>query len=135
MAVVAGALLAGCDMHMPAKDGVVLNDGERERSAQLKAQRDRHLRARMEAGTLGQGQVFPGAEYKDPRLMPRLPPPVSVVRVRAPVPPPETPAEAQAPAQLPWSTSPDATAGRLVMAARSCTYKPVMSDADMEACR
>jgi hypothetical protein len=125
-------LSAGCDMHLPAKDGVFVDHGERERKAQLKVQRDVHMRAQLDKGTLGQNQVFPGSEYKDPRLMPRLPPPMSVVRASSPAPAADA---AQAPSPMAGALQISSAAMLRTSAADGCVFKPVMSDSDIDACR
>jgi hypothetical protein len=96
-------------------------DGSRDRREQLTQARHAHMRARMAAGTFGHEQLFPGTVPVDPRYFRRLPPPRSIL------PPPSS---LVAPPQLPALRTASLASERA-----ACVYKPVMSDADMEACR
>jgi hypothetical protein len=124
--VIAGQLLAGCGM--PAKDGVVGNsDNSHARRAERQV-RDAQLRRQVEKGTFGIAQLFPGGDMVDARHFPPLPRPMAVVPVAVvPVPAPR----ANAAAALPPMQLASATAA----GSAACVYKPVMSDADIEACR
>jgi hypothetical protein len=122
--VIAAQALAGCGM--PGKDGVARDDRSDGRRAELEA-RDAQLRRQVETGSFGLAQLFPGGTTVDARHLPPLPRPsaiVPVASVAVPVPQSNAPAK---PIQLASSAAtgdPDA-----------CVYKPVMSDADIDACR
>ena len=72
------------------------------------------MRARMAAGTFGHELLFPGTAPVDPRRFRRLPPPMNVL------------SEPELPALRTASLAPERS---------ECVYKPVMSDADIAACR
>ncbi len=113
---------------MPGKDGVVLNDGSRERRAQIRQVQDADLQRKMAAGTFGHAQLFPGMKIKDPRSFPRLPAP-SGPRVTRLV----------APTVLAQLESVEVGSLSLLQKEKEtgtqpCVYKPVMSDADISAC-
>jgi hypothetical protein len=72
------------------------------------------MRARMATGTFGRELLFPGTAPVDPRRFRRLPPPMNILP------------EQQLPAMRTASLAPQRP---------ECVYKPVMSDADIEACR
>jgi hypothetical protein len=124
--VIAIQALAGCDM--PVKDGVAADDRSHEHRAELKS-RDAQLRRQVEAGTFGLAQLFPGGTPVDARRLPSLRPPSSVVPVAAvtvtvPVPRLDAPPK-------PMQLASSAAAG----GPQACVFKPVMSDADIDACR
>jgi hypothetical protein len=119
--LIAAQALPGCDM--PAKDGVASDDRSLGHKAEL-AVRDAQLRRQVEKGSFGLAQLFPGGTTVDVRRLPPLPPPSAVVPVAAvPAPRLNTPAK---PMQLASATAHEAP---------GCVYKPVMSDADIDACR
>lgn len=93
-------------------------EGSRERREQVTQARHAHMRARMAAGTFGIQQLFPGAAPVDPRRFPRLPPPVNLLPPLQPVP-----------------ARPVLRTASLAGERAACVYKPVMSDADIDACR
>lgn len=107
-------------------DGVTHDDRSLGHKAELDV-RDAQLRRQVEAGTFGLAQLFPGGVTVDAKRLPPLPPPSAVVppmAVAAPAPRLSAPAKTM---QLASS----ATAG----GPEACVYKPVMSDADIDACR
>jgi hypothetical protein len=119
--VVAVQALAGCDM--PAKSGVTRDDHSAWRKAASEV-RDARLRRQVEAGTFGLAQLFPDGMPVDPRHLRPLPPPRAV-------PMPVVPARvahssaSEAPVRVAFATS----------RGQPCVFKPVMSDADIDACR
>jgi hypothetical protein len=128
LVVIAIQALAGCGM---PKGGVAGNGDNLHASKAERAARDARLRQQVEAGRLGLAQLFPGGVMVDARnLPPRTRPslaiiPVVVVSASAPAP------RLSAPEMAPMTLASAAAAIRQ----DSCVYKPVMSDADMEACR
>jgi hypothetical protein len=123
--VIAGQVLAGCGM--PGKGEVARDDRSQGRKAEL-AVRDAQLRRQVEKGTFGLAQLFPGGKSVDARHVPPLPrpstiAPVASLGVRA-----RQSSESAMPMQ-PMQLA--AAAGNR----DTCVYKPVMSDADMDACR
>jgi len=76
---------------------------------------------------LGLAQLFPGGAMVDARGVPPLPRPSSVPVAVISVPAPRATA-AEAPPMLLASSSAAGGPG-------ACVYKPVMSDADIDACR
>jgi len=122
-AMIAALELAGCGM--AAESGVAGSVRSPERKAERDA-RDAHLRQQVEAGTFGVKQLFPGGTV-DARHLPPLPRTSAVAAVtRVPAPGARL-NESAKPKQLAFAAvtgGPDA-----------CVYKPVMSDADLDACR
>jgi hypothetical protein len=123
--VLAGQMLAGCGM--PGKGDVAREARSDARKAEL-ALRDARLRRQVEKGTFGAAQLFPGGNSVDARHLPPLPrtSAAAVVSVPAPRAKPAAMPEIQ-PMQLASSAG--------ALKPTGCDYKPVMSDADIEACR
>ena len=112
---------------MPAKDGVVGNNDTSHAQRADRQVRDAQLRRQVEKGTFGLAQLFPGGDMVEARHLPPLQRPMSVVPVAVvSVPAPRSDAAAPRPMQLASATAAGSAA---------CVYKPVMSDADIEACR
>lgn len=122
-ATIAALASAGCGT--PAESGLAGGARSPARKAESDA-RDAHLRRQVEAGTFGLRQLFPGGTIDARHLppIPRTPAAAIVTLVPAPV---ARLSEPQKPKQLVFvavTGAPDA-----------CVYKPVMSDADLDACR
>ena len=121
--VIALQALAGCGR--PAESGVARDDRSAGRKAEFET-REARLRKQVEAGTFGLAQLYPGGAPVDARRLPPLRPPSAV---RVPVPAlrlaqsssSETPVHVASPGA---GRQPD-----------PCIYKPVMSEADVDACR
>ena len=122
--VIAIQVLAGCGM--PGKDEVARDERSQARKAELEA-RDARVRKQVETGTFGLAQLFPGGMMVDARRLPPLPRPTAVVPVVTVAVPG---AQLNASATLMLLAS-SAAAGN----SEACVYKPVMSDADIDACR
>jgi hypothetical protein len=122
--VIAVQALAGCDMS--AHSDVARDDRSAWRNADF-AVRDASTRRQVEAGTFGLARLFPGGIPVDPRHLKPLPPtsavPMPVVAVRV-----ARSDGSETPTQLAFAVSAGRRSG-------ACVYKPVMSDADMDACR
>ncbi len=124
--VIAMQALAGCGM--PAKGGVTASDDRSHARKAEREARDAQLRKRVEAGTLGLAQLFPGGTMVDARSLPPLPRPSAVVPLAVvSVPAPRASAAATPSMQLASSAA--------AVQPDGCAYKAVMSDADIEACR
>jgi len=111
---------------MPGKDGVAHDGHSLGHKAELDV-RDAQLRRQVEAGTFGLTQLFPGGATVDAKRLPPLPSPSAVVPaavVAVPM------ARLNAPAK-PIQLASSAAAGE----PGACVYKPVMSDAEIDACR
>jgi hypothetical protein len=121
--VIALQSLAGCDM--PAKSVDAHDDRSAWRKVESEA-RDARLRRQVEAGTFGLAQLFPGGMPVDPRDLKPLPRPSAVPIPAIPMRVARSSAS-ETPVQLAFAV----TAGH----SGGCVYKPVMSDADMDACR
>lgn len=122
--VIAIQALAGC--HMPAKSGVAREDRSAWRKAEFEARKQFEMRRQIEAGSFGLAQLYPGGKPIDPRNLSPLPRPsavpIPVVPVRV--------------AQSSTSESRLQLAfGATAAQPDGCFFKPVMSDADIEACR
>lgn len=121
--VIAVQALAGCDM--PAQSGVTHEERSPWRKAELEV-REASMRRQVEAGTFGLAQLFPGGMPIEARHLPRLPRPsavpIPVVRVRVAKP---------SPSETPVHVAFAAAAGQ----PGGCVYTPIMSDADVDACR
>jgi hypothetical protein len=115
--------LTGCDM--PAKASEAGDDRSAWRKAASDA-RNAILRRQLEAGTFGLAQLFPGGMSVDPRNLKPLPPPSAV-----PIPAIPARVARSSLSETPVLLASAATAGQ----PGGCTYKPVMSDVDIEACR
>jgi hypothetical protein len=124
--VLAGQMLAGCGM--PGKGDVAREARSDARKADL-ALRDARLRRQVEKGTFGAAQLFPGGNSVDARHLPPLPRTSAVAVVSVPA-PRAKPAETQMNQPMPMQLASATAAG-----SGTCVYKPVMSDADIEACR
>jgi len=116
--------LAGCGV--PATSGVAQDEQSAWQKAEFAAREARlriQMRKQVEAGTLGLAQLYPGGMPVDARHLPPLPRPVAVAipvhDARS------SPAETQM--QLALAVS--------QRRAGACVYKPIMSDADIDACR
>lgn len=121
--VIAVQAPAGCGR--PAESGEARDDRSAWRKAEFEA-REARLRRQVEAGTFGLAQLYPGGMSVDPRHLRPLPPPSAV---RMPVVPVRV---AQAsPSEMPGEAASPGAAGQ----PDACVYKPVMSDADLDACR
>ena len=121
--VIAVQVLAGCDM--PAKGGEARYDRSAWRKAEFEV-RNARLRRQVEAGTFGLAQLFPGGMSVDPRHLKPLPPPSAVPMPVVPV-----RVAQSSPSGTPVQVAFAVTAGQPY----ACVYKPVMSDADLDACR
>ena len=111
---------------MPGKDEVARDERSQARKAELEA-RDARVRKQVETGTFGLAQLFPGGMMVDARRLPPLPRPTAVVPVVT---------VAVPGAQLNASATPMLLASSAVAGnSEACVYKPVMSDADIDACR
>lgn len=121
--VIAVQALAGCGM--PTESGVAHDDRPAWRNADFDA-RDARLRRHVEAGTFGVAQLFPDGMLVDARHLPPLPPPAAV-----PMPLALAGVARSRPSGTPVQLALVAAAGR----ANACVYKPIMSDADIDACR
>jgi len=121
--VIALQAVAGC--RMPANSGVTRDDRSAWRKTVFEV-RDARLRRQIEAGTFGLAQLFPGGTPIDPRHLRPLPPPRAVAMPVIPV----RVAQPSAP-ETPVRVAFAAAAGQ----PDACVFKPVMSDADIDACR
>jgi hypothetical protein len=122
--MIAMQALAGCGM--PATSDVAHDDRPVWRKAEFDVREER-LRGQVEAGTLGLAQLFPGGVGIDARHLPPLPPPSAILM----------PVVSLIDGAR---SSPPETQVHLAFAASSrqkavCVYKPIMSDADIDACR
>jgi regulation of enolase protein 1 (concanavalin A-like superfamily) len=122
--VIAIQALAGCGM--PAKSSVAREDRSAWQKAEIEARKQFEVRRQVEAGTLGLAQLFPGGAPIEARHLPPLPRPsavpIPVVPVRV--------------AQSSTSeTRLQVAFGATARQPDGCVFKPVMSDADIEACR
>jgi hypothetical protein len=122
-AMIAVQSMAGCDM--PAKSGAAHDDRSAWRNVEFEARAPR-LRRQVEAGTFGLAQLFPGGTPIDPRHLPPLPRPSAV-----PMPVIAVPVARASASETPLQVAFAATAGQ----PEGCVFKPVMSDADIDACR
>jgi len=122
-ATIAALASAGCGT--PAESGLAGGARSPAQKAESDA-RDAHLRRQVEAGTFGLRQLFPGGTVDARHLppLPRTPAVAAITRVPAPVARSNESAQAR---QLAFSAEPGGP--------RACVYKPVMSDADLDACR
>ena len=129
--VIAVQVLAGCDM--PAKGGEARYDRSAWRKAEFEV-RNARLRRQVEAGTFGLAQLFPGGMSVDARHLPPLPPPSSVPMPVVPV-----AVARSSPSQTPVQVVPAhvvyVALGAAARRSNACVYKPIMSDADIDACR
>lgn len=122
--VIAGQPLAGCGV--PDEGGMARDSRAQVRKAELTA-RNAKVRGQIEKGTFGLAQLFPGGKSADARQLP----PVTRPSTAAPVAAFAVPAP-----RLDASTQPMRLASTAAPGYRdSCVYKPVMSDADIDACR
>lgn len=108
---------------MPAQSGMAHEDRPAWRNADFSV-RDASTRRQVEAGTFGLAQLFPGGTPVNPRHLRPLPPPSAVPMPVIPVRVAQSNPSA-GPVQLAFAAT----------ARQPCVYKPVMSDADMDACR
>jgi len=124
--VIAAQALAGCGM---PETSVVAHDDSAAAShkAELEARSRIKLRAQVEAGTLGLAQLFPGGMPVEARHLPPLPRPMAVAM---PVIPVHEARSSAAEGQVHLALA--VTRGR---SSGGCIYKPIMSDADIDACR
>jgi len=120
--MIAVQALAGCDM--PATGNVAQDEHPVWRKAEFDVREER-LRMQVEAGTLGLAQLFPGGMGIDARHLPPLPPPSSILM-------PGVLVGGARPASEPQVHLAFASSSRQPAA---CVYKPIMSDADIDACR
>jgi len=119
--------LAGCDM--PASIDVAHADAEPWQKAESAAREARlriQLRNQVEAGTLGLAQLYPGGMPVEARHLPPLPRPMAVAMPVIPV-HEARPNPSEIKIQLAFAASSRQHA--------ACVYKPIMSDADIDACR
>jgi hypothetical protein len=117
--------LAGCGM---PKGGVAGNGDNLHARKADSAARDAKLRKEVEAGSFGLAQLFPGGMKVDAQRLAPLRQTFAVAPVRSlGVPAPRATATETQPMLLAASS---ATGGP-----GACVCKPVMSDADIEACR
>jgi hypothetical protein len=127
LVVIAIQALAGCGM---PNGGVVGNGDNLHASKAERAARDAKLREQVESGRLGLAQLFPGGMKVDARGLAPLPPTYAIVPVKSLGVPAPRPNEAATP-MPPMLFASAASAVK----ADACVFKPVMSDADIEACR
>ena len=128
LVVIALQAFAGCSM---PEGGVVGNGDNLHASKAERDARDTQLRKQVGSGSLGLAQLFPGGTTVDARALPPLQRPSAVIPV-AVVSVPAARARATETPQM----QPMLLASSSAAAVRSaCDYKPVMSDADIEACR
>ena len=129
-AMIAVLELAGCGKAV--ESGVAGSIRSPERKAERDA-RDAHLRRLVEAGTFGTRQLFPGGMV-DARHLPPLRRTFAVAAVTlVPAPASRVPVPV---ARLNDSAKPKQLAFLAVTGGPdACVYKPVMSDADLDACR
>jgi hypothetical protein len=129
--VVAIAVQAVAGCNMPGKSGVTAYDDRSPERTHARRMRVEKLRAHVESAKLGAAQLFPGGAMADARQVPPLVRPTGVIPVAVL----SVPARPKAEESVLEPSRPVS----LVAAARSlesgCSYKPVMSDADLEACR
>ena len=118
-------MLAGSGMS--GKGEVAREARSDARKAEL-AVRDARLRRQVEKGTFGAAQLFPGGDPVDARHLPPLPRTSALAVVSVPAPRPKP---AETPVIQPMQLASSAGA----LKSTGCDYKPVMSDADIEACR
>jgi hypothetical protein len=120
--VIALQALAGCERS--AKSGMARDEPSAWRQAEFASQEAR-LRWQVEAGTLGLAQLFPDGRPIDPRHLRPLPPPSAVRK----------PMVGEIVAQSGMSDAPVKASPGTAGQPGACVYKPVMTEADIEACR
>ena len=126
-AVIALQALAGCGM--PAGSGAAHFEPPEWQKAEFAAREARSriaFRNQVEAGTLGLAQLFPGGKPVDARHFRPLPPPSAVPIPAVPL-IVAGPGSSEMPVQVALAVARGRSGG--------CVYKPIMSDADIDACR
>jgi hypothetical protein len=116
--VLALQALAGCGKS--AESGVARDERSASPSGEFET-RESRLRRQVEAGTFGLAQLHPGGKLVDPRHLRPLPRPSAVPMLLA--------------RSILAETPMDLASTPVAEQADRCDYKPVMSDAELDACR